>query len=356
MSWLSDFLFGSKAEAPPIGDQIKSVAEAYAKYGPQLFDSIAAAEKQQAATDFDSAKTYSPQYAALEAQLQNEFGPQIAAAQAKSAAVSGNAAAGLEQQLIKQYGPETAKAILATVESADPRGVDAKNKLKSLYDTYTANLSPTLNGSETAAINRSLAQQNPNQVGSQLETIANAQTFGNAGTAKLQQFGEGAARAASLIPSISSGVNPFSVSTLGRDSSNSSASIVDKLTNNQYNASGQAIGVNGTNQLFGLQNQANAIDATNKDRGFLQAWTRGMAGLSSAASAAANFSAACWIAREVFGFTNPQWLLFRRWLFANASPRLLSWYIKNGPRVAVWLRNRPATKLKIRTMMLEVIS
>lgn len=352
---IGDFLFGKKAKAPPLDVQLQLIADAYKKVGPDLFAAVSATEKAQAQSDFDSAKQFGPQYAQLQTELQDKYGPLLAASQAKSTAVSGNAAAELEQQLIKQYGPDTAKAILATVQAADPNGTAAREKIKGLFDTYTQSLSPELNGSERAEINRSLAQQNPYQTGSQLETIRNAQTFGDAGTKKLAAFGEGAARAASLLPAVSSGINPFSVSTLGRDSTNTSASIVDKLTNKGFNDSGTAMGVNNTNQLFGLQNQANAIDASNKDRGFLQAWTRFTQGLGNLGSAVSSFSAACYIAREVFGPTDSRWLQFRAWLLLDASPRLRDWYLANGERVADWLRTRPQTKLKIRKMMEDVI-
>lgn len=366
MSWLGDFLFGKASHAPTIEAQFKDLAESYAKHGPKMFEALAAQERAQAGVDYQLANQYAPQYIALETALQNQYGPGLAAAEAQSNAVTGNAAAKLEQALISQYGPVTARAILATQQAADPSGTAAKGRLEGLFNTYVSNLSPELNGSEIAGINRSLAQQNPYQVGSQLETIKNAQTFGDKGTAKLAAFGEGAARAASLLPAVSTGVQPFNVSTLGRGATDSSLSIVDKLLGKDLTSAGAASGTNTVNQLFGFGNLREQIAAGNKDRGFLQAWTRFGSGLKDYTASADNATQAvsnlygggiggCHIAREVFGLTDPRWLQFRSWLFSDASPRLREWYLLNGPRVAIWLRKRPQTKQRIMKMMMEVI-
>lgn len=64
----------------------------------------------------------------------------------------------------------------------------------------------------------------------------------------------------------------------------------------------------------------------------------------------------CWVAREVFGQTNPEWLAFREWLFTYAPKWLRTLYIKYGERFAEWIRNKPLTKAVIRGWMTSCIN
>lgn len=60
---------------------------------------------------------------------------------------------------------------------------------------------------------------------------------------------------------------------------------------------------------------------------------------------------ACWVAREVFGEGNPEWLMFRAWLFGQA-PAWFRWlYLRHGERFAAWIHNKPRLKAVIRRWM-----
>jgi hypothetical protein len=59
----------------------------------------------------------------------------------------------------------------------------------------------------------------------------------------------------------------------------------------------------------------------------------------------------CWVAREVFGDSNPKWFLFRGWL-EHRAPALLRWlYLRFGEAFARWIRNKPKLKAIIRSWM-----
>lgn len=60
---------------------------------------------------------------------------------------------------------------------------------------------------------------------------------------------------------------------------------------------------------------------------------------SSAAGSA--MGALCWVARAVYGFENPRWLRFRRWLMFKAPVWLLRFYNRYGERFARWLNKEP---------------
>lgn len=65
---------------------------------------------------------------------------------------------------------------------------------------------------------------------------------------------------------------------------------------------------------------------------------------------------ACWVAREVYGETNPEWLAFREWLFTYAPKWFKRLYIKHGERFALWVQDKPALKGVIRTWMTAQIN
>nr|ADD96023.1 hypothetical protein [uncultured organism MedDCM-OCT-S04-C16] len=62
-------------------------------------------------------------------------------------------------------------------------------------------------------------------------------------------------------------------------------------------------------------------------------------------------SALCWVAREVYGEDNPQWICFRRWLLSKAPNWLLNLYKKHGEKFAGWLSKNEWLKPAVRKFM-----
>ena len=87
--------------------------------------------------------------------------------------------------------------------------------------------------------------------------------------------------------------------------------------------------------LLGSQAQANA----SRSAGFM-----GAAGQIGAAFI-------CWVAREVYGAQNPQWIQFRNWMLNDAPSWFLNLYIKYGERFAKFISNKPVLKNIIRKWM-----
>lgn len=77
----------------------------------------------------------------------------------------------------------------------------------------------------------------------------------------------------------------------------------------------------------------------------------GLFGLGSAGIGAYGTIAACWVARAVYGETNPKWLIFREWLFTLAPKWLLKLYIRFGERFASFIKDKPKIKNIIRHYM-----
>jgi hypothetical protein len=64
----------------------------------------------------------------------------------------------------------------------------------------------------------------------------------------------------------------------------------------------------------------------------------------------------CWVAREVYGPTNPRWLLFRDWLLTDAPRWLVDLYASRGEAFATWIHDKPAMKAALRLLMDRAIA
>ncbi|MCE2725675.1 MAG: polysaccharide biosynthesis/export family protein [Planctomycetaceae bacterium] len=63
----------------------------------------------------------------------------------------------------------------------------------------------------------------------------------------------------------------------------------------------------------------------------------------------------CWVAREVYGAENPQWLLFRAWLLTEAPDWLREAYAAHGEEFAAWIQDKPVAKAAVKALMDQVI-
>ena len=89
--------------------------------------------------------------------------------------------------------------------------------------------------------------------------------------------------------------------------------------------------------LLGAQAQANAARSAGKS--------------SMMGSALGAVIGLCWVAREVYGIENPQWLEFREWMLNDAPSWLRNLYIKYGEQTAKFISNKPRVKSIIRKWM-----
>jgi len=65
----------------------------------------------------------------------------------------------------------------------------------------------------------------------------------------------------------------------------------------------------------------------------------------------AAIGAFCWVAREVYGPTNPSWLRFRSWMFSESPDWFFKLYGQYGERFASWISDKPRIKSFIRKWM-----
>jgi hypothetical protein len=102
-----------------------------------------------------------------------------------------------------------------------------------------------------------------------------------------------------------------------------------------------------------------AIQSANAQRsggimgGALQAvGTIAAAKMTGGASLAAG---GCWVAREVYGEDNPEWMVFRQWLFTEAPEWFRDLYLQEGERFAEFISDKPVLKSIVKMAMDTVV-
>lgn len=113
-------------------------------------------------------------------------------------------------------------------------------------------------------------------------------------------------------------------------------------------------------QVFDPNAGVNLALQQNANLGNYQAATYGARAAAQGAVTAAKYQAAgnvlnglfgCWVAREVYGETNPRWMMFREWLVTKSPSWFKKLYFKYGEGFAAWLKNKPRIKNLIRKWM-----
>lgn len=66
--------------------------------------------------------------------------------------------------------------------------------------------------------------------------------------------------------------------------------------------------------------------------------------IGGALSAVGSFAKACWVAREVYGKDNPEWMVFRGWLLAESPDWFRNLYLEEGERFAEFISEKPFLK------------
>jgi hypothetical protein len=63
----------------------------------------------------------------------------------------------------------------------------------------------------------------------------------------------------------------------------------------------------------------------------------------------------CWVAREVYGKSNPEWFIFRTWLEYDAPKWFKNLYKKHGEQFASFISDKPMLKYIVKKLMDSVI-
>lgn len=296
---------------------------------PQFASIISGQAIPQAQAALAGAQATAPGYEAIANQNELQQGKADAAALTQASAPGGLLDSALAAQ--KQIDPE----YYAT------RALTAQKLAEQL-----GGIGPTV----SKEIGQGLAQENAKSgtlnSPSQLNTVSNAIQYGKAGQDALTQA---ITSATSAMPALTSGMNAFQMTT-GRSPTPNTTTGTSGLTN------ASALGSNLAGNLASAQ-QANNLNATNvqlnsKDwADYLGQVTSSIGNLTSSAGGIAGI--ACWIARRVYGESNPKWKQFRDYLFNEAPIYLKEYYLMNGESIAKKLTDSQC--LIIKTLMDKLI-
>lgn len=80
-----------------------------------------------------------------------------------------------------------------------------------------------------------------------------------------------------------------------------------------------------------------------------------MGGLFSLGGSLGSAAILCWVAREVYGPTNSRWLHMRDWMLTKAPAALRDFYLKHGPMIAEFIKDKPEWKSRIHSAMEECL-
>lgn len=107
------------------------------------------------------------------------------------------------------------------------------------------------------------------------------------------------------------------------------------------------------NNIYGgnqqAQNAANIATASN--RAAITGSIIGAAGKIAGGMDLGRYLPGCWVAREVYGESNPKWRRFRTWLLTRSPKWFAKLYNKFGPSFALWIADKPRVKGVIRRWM-----
>ena len=302
------------------------------KYADDLYDSEAEYRPKYAELDFKTAENLTPRMMAL---YKNQINPAMMDMNRQT--VSSQRRGDIED--IEKYGGRAREAM----EAADPESTALKQELNRQAMDELA-LGGKLTGYQKRALNQSVrggqsARGFGRGVSDQaMETMAEMNAMEDKRRSR-QSFAQG-----QLGLSASLGSDPF-MSVLGRPGKSFNPGAVLGQAGG-YNSgrvfnpeSGYAGGLHGqnANMLFGARQHNAQMSA--------DMWGGAMGALGGIAGGF------CWVAREVFGETNPQWLLFRNWVMNDSPSWFRKLYGRFGESFAKFISNKPRLKGFIKRWM-----
>lgn len=239
---------------------------------PYYSRAIAGQQIPDAQAGLAAAQSVSPGYQQLQLDLLKHFGVPLADEGNKIALRNALASAERDKSVLEGPGKDLIARALEQYKLVDPEFFSTReltaDKLGELLSSI--DLKGGLSGSERSEIERSLAQEGARRgtinAPSQLDTVGNAMRYGEAGRKRelenRSELSKAIMAATAFMPSSRTGVDPFQVATGKSSTPNFGTNQFLGNTNPANQAQGNAGGIFGAANQFGLQN--NQITATEK--------------------------------------------------------------------------------------------
>lgn len=345
-------VFGSgKGRIDNTDESVEEVWQALRAWYPRSMEILRGEYDPQARAEVDVAKKYTPELAKLNAETLNTAGRDVSKIGRELSREEQLGAAQTEADILAGPGKQAAASALELQKSYDPEFFKNRAAILSDLDKSFAALGndPTqLSKGELEGISRGLGRTNWT-VGSPAQTISNAMTFGDRAQGRRAEFNNLINMRGNLSPALKSGMDASGIATR--------RTVLPNFGQSNYTGI-QTPGVQNINTLGGNfisdifatdRNRQNAYVAKNQGAGIGQGTGKIVGSIVAGA-------AACWVAREVYGMDNPKWLIFRDWMLNEAPGWFRKLYLKFGEQFAGWIKDKPAWKNVIRTLMDEVVN
>lgn len=181
-------------KAPSANESTRAMLQALAQYAPDAIYAINDTAPDTARTQLAIDKELYPQYYELDRQNQLQGSKN-------------------ELEIAKGTGAELADQATALQQKVDPEFYKSRALVSDAIGKYLGSYDPsTLSPTEMAQIERGIGREGP-VTPSAMNTIKNAQTFGDKATQRWQNFGNAVTQAASALPALKTGFTGFEVAT-----------------------------------------------------------------------------------------------------------------------------------------------
>ena len=251
--------------------------------------------------------------------------------------------------LSKRYGTDAVAEQRRILEMADPERFKANQQLG---EKITSELAL---GSSLSADQARTAEQDIRS-----SQAARGNMYGNAASAAevLAKFNVGQQLQQQRIANTQSylGLSPIANGQIGSPSTGASGfspNTMQPMQNAAFLGGQQYIQGQGIN----AQNYSTAMSGYNAQLAYQASTYQPMgAQIIGAAQGIAGLGMGigglvCWVAREVYGEDNPEWMIFREWMLSMAPKWMLNGYIKHGERIANYISGKATLKGWIKRWM-----
>ncbi len=325
----------------------KDIMQAVTKYFPGYADAINSKTADTAKTQLAADQAVSPGYAELAQELFKTYGPENARTAAEVEGIANKAASERELDLAQTTGRELVKEADASQRMLDGEFYQGREQLGNAIGKYINANDPNLTETESEAMRRGMGRTSFNPQ-SAMDTAKNMFLFGKEGQEKARSFGDVITNTAAALPAMRSTLPGFEIATRRQVGSTGQ----ERTPTGTQGSGSQTYGMG--SQLLGQVGNVKYAEMS-KQKSLLENVT-GWGEFGGKVIGAVGGGMMCWVAREVYGEGNLNWLLFREWL-VNRSPIWFFWsYRTFGERFAKWIADKPKVKNSIRSWMDRKIS
>jgi len=337
---------GGKSPTESMGDVLMAMQKNY----PGLAQVVRDQFKPNADAELNLAKEYSPKFAEVQYDNMSTWGRKLAELGRDLSAEEQKGAAKTEADVADTEGRRLNTIAKELQQEQDPEFYRQREQQSMSLDKLEGAMDPTtLTPGEQEQISRGLGRTMYG-VPSGQNTIRAAQSFGDKLTRKRAEYKSLIDSRTAALPSMKSGLEGFAAATKRSVMPNVGLGNYTGLQQpGQQQANsvfGQTMPVAGTAMGINMQKDISDWDKYSKGVGAVGD-TLGVVGKL----AGGIMGGMCWVARAAFGESNPEWLLFRKWLLEQGPLWLVDLYYKHGEAFAKLVEASPLLAKIVRFFM-----